>query len=293
MPRRRSLSPEFFKDEDLAHLPFEARLLFQGLWCYADRAGRLEDRPKYLKAELFAYDRINIDTLLTLLANPNIPDRPAKAFIRRYVVDNRQYIEIIEFVKHQKPHPHESASQYPEPIVTCNYEPLHVTASNDTSTLHMTNDQGPVKGPKTKDQKDKEPKKAYGELQNVKLTDHELTKLETRFGKDDARRRIENLSQYIDSKGDKYKGHYGTILQWAAKDDKSKPVTPPPPPSTDPTYEDLLRQAEEGPQAHEMCMHAWLLTPELRAKYGDRPEQTCIKCDRAAEAAAEKGARHE
>ncbi len=155
MPRRRSLSPEFFKDEDLACLPFEARLLFQGLWCYADRDGRLEDRPKYLKAELFAYDRVDVEKLLTLLANPNITDRPAKAFIRRYTVDTRQYIEIVEFSKHQNPHPHEPASLFPA-------LPLHVIASNDnvvsrndTPTLHKTNDQGPVKGPVTKDQKGK------------------------------------------------------------------------------------------------------------------------------------------
>ena len=52
MARIRSLKPEFFKDEDLALLPFEARILYSGLWCYADREGRLEDRPKYLKADI-------------------------------------------------------------------------------------------------------------------------------------------------------------------------------------------------------------------------------------------------
>jgi len=53
MARIRSLKPDFFKDEDLAVLPFEARLLFEGLWCYADKEGRLEDRPKYLKGVEF------------------------------------------------------------------------------------------------------------------------------------------------------------------------------------------------------------------------------------------------
>lgn len=113
MPRRRFLSPEFFKDEDLACLPFEARLLFQGLWCYADREGRLEDRPKYLKAELFPYDRVDVEKLLCLLANPNIPDRPAKVFIRRYHTDSRQLIDIPEFPQHQSPHKHEPDSALP------------------------------------------------------------------------------------------------------------------------------------------------------------------------------------
>jgi hypothetical protein len=32
------------------------RLLFTGLWCLADREGRLEDRPAEIKAEIFSYD---------------------------------------------------------------------------------------------------------------------------------------------------------------------------------------------------------------------------------------------
>jgi hypothetical protein len=118
MPRRRFLSPEFFKDEDLATLPYEARLLFQGLWCYADREGRLEDRPKYIKAELFPYDRVDMHKLLDLLANPSIPDRPTKVFIRRYTVDDRQLIDIPEFSKHQSPHKHEPDSILPVNVCT-------------------------------------------------------------------------------------------------------------------------------------------------------------------------------
>lgn len=114
MPRRRTLSPEFFKDEDLATLPFEARLLYAGLWCYADKSGRLEDRHKYLKAEIFPYDRVDVDKLLSRLACPQIPDRPGKVFIRRYAVDGKQLIDIPEFMKHQSPHHTEHDSRLPE-----------------------------------------------------------------------------------------------------------------------------------------------------------------------------------
>jgi len=158
MPRRRTLTPEFFSDEDLASLPYEARLLYAGLWCYADREGRLEDRPKYLKVMLFPYDRVDVDKLLTILATPQLPDRPAKRFISRYQVDGRQYIEIVEFLKHQSPHPHESASQFPDPslhVITSNDLPLHVTANNDMATLPVTSNQEPVKGPRTKNQRGK------------------------------------------------------------------------------------------------------------------------------------------
>jgi hypothetical protein len=114
MPRIRGLKPDFFKDEDLATLPFEARLLFAGMWCYADKEGRLEDRPKYLKAEIFPYDKVDVEKLLDLLATPNLPDRKEKVFIRRYTVNGRQYIDIPEFLKHQNPHHTEKDSVLPE-----------------------------------------------------------------------------------------------------------------------------------------------------------------------------------
>ena len=66
--RARMIKPSFFLNEDLATLPYEARLLFIGLWCVADREGRLEDRPRRLKAELFPYDDIDLDPLLGKLA---------------------------------------------------------------------------------------------------------------------------------------------------------------------------------------------------------------------------------
>lgn len=62
----------------------------------------------------------------------------------------------------------------------------------------------------------------HGEFSNVLLTEEEFIKLGQRFGKGLARR-IENLSQYLASKGDKYKSHYATILQWAAREKGSPP----------------------------------------------------------------------
>lgn len=114
MPRIRGIKPDFFKDEHLAELSFEARLLFAGLWCYADKMGRLEDRPKYLKAEIFPYDKVDIEKLLNILAKPKITERPEKIFIVRYEVNRRKYIEIPEFSKHQTPHHTEKESMIPK-----------------------------------------------------------------------------------------------------------------------------------------------------------------------------------
>ena len=64
-------------------------------------------------------------------------------------------------------------------------------------------------------------KKSYGEFKNVLLTDEEYEKLKERFN--DYEEKIENLSYYLKSKGDKYKSHYGTILNWARKEEKILP----------------------------------------------------------------------
>ena len=62
MPRIRYLKPEFFTDDDLAEHSFETRLAYAGLWCHADKAGRLEDKPKFLKAVIFPYDdKVNME----------------------------------------------------------------------------------------------------------------------------------------------------------------------------------------------------------------------------------------
>ena len=61
MARARNIKPGFFRNADLAELPIEARLLFIGLWTIADREGRMEDRPKQIKMELFPADSLDCD----------------------------------------------------------------------------------------------------------------------------------------------------------------------------------------------------------------------------------------
>jgi len=113
MPRIRYLKPDFFKDEDLALYPFETRLCYQGLWVLADKAGRLEDRPPRLKAEIFPYDNVDIEVCLQHLSE--CKNGSGKPFIHRYSTDEQRFIQIINWHKHQKPHHTEKESIIPEP----------------------------------------------------------------------------------------------------------------------------------------------------------------------------------
>ena len=115
MPRIRTIKPEFFKDEDLVEsCNHQTRMFYVGLWLYADREGRLEYRPKYLKAEIFPYETADVPKMVDKLANPNIEDKPEKVFLRLYQVENKKYIQIIEFLKHQNIHHTEKPSKFPE-----------------------------------------------------------------------------------------------------------------------------------------------------------------------------------
>jgi len=96
MSRARNIKPGFFKNEDLAECSPWARLCFIGLWILADRDGRLEDRPKRIKAELFAFDSVEVEPLLQELER--------HGFIFRYTTDGVHAIQILKFTKHQSPH---------------------------------------------------------------------------------------------------------------------------------------------------------------------------------------------
>lgn len=108
MARTRQIKPEFFKHERLAELSPLHRLLFIGLWCQADRDGRLEDRPMRLKVEILPYEKCDVDAMLTDL------ERHSDRLIVRYEAGGRHFIKIPHFGKHQSPHPKEVVSELPD-----------------------------------------------------------------------------------------------------------------------------------------------------------------------------------
>ncbi len=110
MARTRSIKPGFFDNELLGCLSPLTRLLFIGLWCHADREGRLEDRPRRLKKSILGYDDVNAEDV-----NSMLNDLESNGFIIRYQVEEMRYIQIITFTKHQNPHMKEKPSEIPPP----------------------------------------------------------------------------------------------------------------------------------------------------------------------------------
>jgi hypothetical protein len=108
--RQRLLKPEFFHDEELARCSPHARLLFAGLWCLADKRGRLRDQPAVIHGAVFPFEpAVEVNGLLTELQG--------SAVILRYsAADGRDYIQVTGFEKHQNPHPKEIESVIPPPV---------------------------------------------------------------------------------------------------------------------------------------------------------------------------------
>lgn len=92
--RIRTIKPGFWANDEIAALQPMARLLFIGLWGMADVRGRLEDRPKRIKAVLLPYDDCDVDELLDEIASAG--------FIVRYSVDEARCIQVVNFEKHQR-----------------------------------------------------------------------------------------------------------------------------------------------------------------------------------------------
>lgn len=107
--RSRNLKPGFYKNEELAECSLAARLCFAGLWLLADREGRLEDRPKRIKGELFPFDTFEAGPLLDELHN--------HGFIVRYRNADGSFIQISKFLEHQNPHYSEKPSVIKPPAL--------------------------------------------------------------------------------------------------------------------------------------------------------------------------------
>ena len=108
MARIRSIKPEFWSDASIVRLPFEYRLLFQGMWNFADDAGFIENDPVQIKLHVFPADDVDIAKGVRALK--------AQGLVEVVRLEGRSVIRIANW-KHQridKPQPSKFAPLYAE-----------------------------------------------------------------------------------------------------------------------------------------------------------------------------------
>jgi hypothetical protein len=92
--RIRTIKPEFWTDERIGSITPIARLLFIGLWNFADDYGNVQNSPKQIKAQVFPFDNLSVEPMLIELIE--------NALLVEYEVDSRKYLHIKNFSKHQR-----------------------------------------------------------------------------------------------------------------------------------------------------------------------------------------------
>ena len=93
-----------------------------------------------------------------------------------------------------------------------------------------------------KDKPSKPTRHKYGIYKNVLLTDDDMEKMKDEFPAD-YEERIERLSEYIESKGAKYKNHLATIRAWSRRDKDKQNI---PKPTEQKSNNPFLAILEEG-----------------------------------------------
>lgn len=95
MARNRMIKVEFWSDEAIGQISPLARLLFIGLWNFADDQGKITANPVFIRSNIFPYDHeIDVHGLLKELEE--------NLFLFKYKVGRNNFYYIRNFCKHQK-----------------------------------------------------------------------------------------------------------------------------------------------------------------------------------------------
>lgn len=122
MARIRTIKPEFPQSQSMGRVSREARLCFLLMWTLADDSGRLRGNSRMLASLLYPYDDDAKD-----LIDGWMGELEAEACIYRYEVEGDEYIEIRNWLKHQKiDRPTPSKTPGPEDSLAKPREPSRV-----------------------------------------------------------------------------------------------------------------------------------------------------------------------
>ncbi len=110
--RIRTIKPEFWRSGDITALSREDRLLFIGLWSYVDDNGVGIDDYRAIAADLFALEDDPKD--IRDYVREGLATLSRGLLIVRYEVDDKHYIYITKWRKHQRVD-RPNKPRYPEP----------------------------------------------------------------------------------------------------------------------------------------------------------------------------------
>ncbi|HUU98237.1 MAG TPA: hypothetical protein VM487_21095, partial [Phycisphaerae bacterium] len=108
MARIRTIKPEFWTSEQVVECSPIARLLFIGMWTFADDAGRHPLSYARLKMEIFPADDFKIDSIESL-----VDELISAGLIRTYTITGKQFLQITGWHHQRIERP---TVRHPEPV---------------------------------------------------------------------------------------------------------------------------------------------------------------------------------
>lgn len=107
MSKIRLLNPKPLHDNTVMSMSWEAIVTWAYIPCFADKNGRMRDEPVDIRASMMPFKNFDMDKVLDELANKN--------HIIRYTVNNKNYLQIRNFLLYQRPYPKEPDGDLPPP----------------------------------------------------------------------------------------------------------------------------------------------------------------------------------
>lgn len=114
--RSRTIRPEFWSDEKLGEMTTTERLLFIGLWTFADDEGIVKANPLYLKSAIFPYDNFKASEI-----DKSIKKFEQEGMVYRYAHNGQQYLWVIKFRVYQRIDKPQKSSNPPPSIQNSNF----------------------------------------------------------------------------------------------------------------------------------------------------------------------------
>ena len=97
MARIRTIKPKFFDDLKIGRLSRDARLLYIGLWIFADDCGVIIADMYWLRSKVFPYDQIQMQQFEKWIA-----ELVKTGFICLFSYKDEEFIYLPTFTRHQK-----------------------------------------------------------------------------------------------------------------------------------------------------------------------------------------------
>jgi hypothetical protein len=96
MARKRTLPPQFWTCEAVIDCDPMTRLLFLGLWTFADDLGVQPLKPRTIRFEVFPGDAIDDERVRAM-----IDELHARGLVRVYAVDGKEYVAVVDWEQYQ------------------------------------------------------------------------------------------------------------------------------------------------------------------------------------------------